>query len=254
MPSVRMIVKAENPVLIPAANEHVRQGILFRLTEENRELSEQLHHTGMGLRNIYKLFTFSSLEAEYSEPCGERIALRGYIAFEIRAVEPEVIRTVTRALLSRKCLCLGRENLPIQDIRQSDTTLCMDHMRIRMRTPVSIHHTDQTHHRHYVSPDEPDFPDMIDRNFRKKYESYTHEEPETGVLLRPVQPKDCALYMVEYKGIIVKGYYGEYLLSGKPEYLTFLYHAGLGVRTAQGFGMFDPVYIKNERMTDFVSM
>ncbi len=250
MPSVRLIVKADNPVLIPVANEHIRQGILFRLTEENRELSEQLHHTGVGLRNIYKLFTFSPLEAEYTEPSGDRIALMGHIAFEIRAVEPEVIQTITEALPRRKCLRLGQENLPIQEIRQSDTILCMDKLRIRMRTPVSVHHTDQTHHRHYVRPDEPDFPDMIDRNFRMKYQSYTHEEPETGVLLQPVQPRDCTLYTVEYKGIIVKGYYGEYLLSGKPEYLTFLYHAGLGVRTAQGFGMFDPVYDEMNKMNE----
>ena len=45
----------------------------------------------------------------------------------------------------------------------------------------------------------------------------------------------------EEKDIYLTGWRGEYELSGRAEYLNFLYYCGLGARNSDGFGLFERI-------------
>ena len=46
-------------------------------------------------------------------------------------------------------------------------------------------------------------------------------------------------YVTKYNDFYITGWQGIYELSGKREYLEFLYYVGIGERNSQGFGMFE---------------
>ena len=46
-------------------------------------------------------------------------------------------------------------------------------------------------------------------------------------------------YVTKYKGFYINAWFGMYVLTGKRQYLDFLYQTGIGSKNAQGFGMFE---------------
>ena len=242
MPSIILHFQAESAVSLPVDDFHLRQGLVYHLMRENEELSARMHAAAPG-KNTYKFFTFSPLQMERTMFHEDMMLAEGKGSFEVRSVLPEVIETLTIAAMKAETLRLGRSSVKLAGIELKDTLIRESSVNIRMRGPLVMHHTAEDRYRHYISPMEDDFSDMLNRNFQRKYETFSGKAPEGEVairLLRPLRPEDR--YSGRFKGIIITGYYGEYELTGAPEYLTFLYHCGLGVRNAEGFGFFEPVW------------
>lgn len=229
MPAITLILSADLPYTPPTEEHRVLQALVYRMISDRKDLHDEVHDLGMGLRNVYKLFTFFRLE---------QLADGGVFRFEIRAVDSRMIEAIAQYTLNNSAVQVGMQHLAIQGIQMSDTLIRESDIRIRMLTPISLHHTDGQKHRIYVSPLEPEFEEMINSNYINKYRSRFHHDPEEPLTIRRYG-ENPTLYKTTFKGTIMKGYGGCYHLHGQPNGLTLLYNSGLGASNAQGFGMFD---------------
>ena len=62
-----------------------------------------------------------------------------------------------------------------------------------------------------------------------------------NITITPVRLTPADKYITIYKNTIIEAYRGIYVLSGRPEFLDFLYNVGLGSKNSQGFGLFDVI-------------
>ena len=248
MPSVTIRVDLEG-VRLPLEDKHILQGVLYALLSENPGLSAAVHDEGLPFgRHSYKLFTFSGLRGPFHAAEGHRY-YTGPAVFEFRSPEFQMCETISDAVNRRRLLRLGAEEVGIEGMVLSQQTFYTEALNIRMLTPVTVHQTLDDGFTRYYQPAEPEFARMIAENFARKYIACYGQPPEESVLLLPrlVGPEDRVV--TRFKGTIVKGCLGRYLLRGRPEYLTFLYDCGLGDRNSQGFGMFEGEWRKKEHLS-----
>jgi len=95
---------------------------------------------------------------------------------------------------------------------------------------------------YYYSPFEPRFEELIGANLAKKH-LLVHGRPADtdGFAIRPGKVEDRDLKVTYYKETVIKGWMGEYELSGDPELLQLALDAGLGSKNSQGYGCCVPV-------------
>jgi len=89
----------------------------------------------------------------------------------------------------------------------------------------------------YFKPTEREFSEILKQNLERKMDSLGISE-NNDFFFCPVKyefPKGEAV--VKYKGTIIKGHSGRFLLKCSKKAFSFLYHSGLGSKNSQGFGM-----------------
>jgi CRISPR-associated endoribonuclease Cas6 len=237
MPGIILHVFASAPVRLPLADNHIIQAMIYDLLQAEPEILMAFHNEGVSEEgNRYKLFTFSRLKARHRLDSG-RVIYSGPGQIEIRAADNTFTDALCKAAYMRKSIRLGDGLLTLTAVEKNDITVFTDTLEITMRSPVTVHRREESGFVRYPAPEEILFEELIDGNFRRKYEAFTGEKPEEGIRIRPLG--DVRRTVTSYKGTKLCAYYGKFCLQGKADYLAFLYNAGLGARTGQGFGMFE---------------
>jgi len=79
--------------------------------------------------------------------------------------------------------------------------------------------------------------ELIGANLAKKHLLiYGCRAEAGGFNIRPAEVGEKDLKITRYKDTIIKGWMGEYYLSGGPELLQVALDAGLGAKNSQGYG------------------
>ena len=226
-------------LVLPLAYHHMIQAIIYRNLNPAFGYSRYIHDDGIGEgERSYKFFTFSLLRGKYEIRDG-KIIFRDEVSFELRSPDLFMLK-MTAENLSERGIRYGKQYYPDVDIFFSDACVESSRILIRMISPLSVHSTDEnTGKTHFYSPDEEDFSEMVSDNFIRKYMACYGVVPSEGIEIRPVKVTGKDKYVTKYKNFYITGWNGEYELRGRRKYLDFLYHAGLGSRNSQGFGMFD---------------
>lgn len=238
MPSVKIHVDLDG-IRLPAENKHLLQGLFYNLMADDPSLSASVHDAAPQFDgHSYKLFTFSGLRGRFREHEGF-VEYEGAGELEFRSPDMRLCETVSEAVGKRNWLRMGSAEAAVTGLTLAQRTFFADALEIRMETPVTVHRRLEDGFTRYFQPSEADFAQLIAENFARKYIACHGEPPEESVLLLPrlVGPEDRVV--TRFKGTIIKGCLGRYLLRGRPDYLTFLYDCGLGDRNSQGFGMFE---------------
>jgi len=111
---------------------------------------------------------------------------------------------------------------------------------IKARSPIVAYSTDDLRQTYYYTPEELSFYDLTCLNALKRYNN-VRPDAEATIQLVPESVSDADKVITTYKGIIIEGWKGEYVLNGDSDILNYLYQTGIGAKNAQGFGMFDIV-------------
>lgn len=232
MPSVTIYMDAGCGCVLPTEAGHLIQSLFYALLADSPELSAAVHAgASPAERHNYKLFTFSGLRMSDDA--------EGAVSLEFRSPDLALCEAVADAVQRRDALRVGSVALRIAGLRLSQRLFFADAARIRMLTPVTVHHTREDGFTRYYQPSEPEFARLIAENFARKYARCYGDLPEGGVTLLPlcVGPQDRVT--TRFKGTVIKGCTGRFLLRARPDHIGFLYDCGLGDRNSQGFGMFD---------------
>ena len=242
---LKILIKLQKPLTIPLSYHHILQAIIYTLMGDAFGTSV-LHDGGESYgKRKYKLFSFSLLEGNCS--FGKKlITFSDSVSFEIRCVNEKIIKSIEDNILKNGIQFLDTVYTDIECIR-SNKRITNDVLLINMISPICLHKTQQnSKHTNYLNPMCQDFSTEINNNFRRKYMAANIPElpaltEADNITITPVRLTPADKYITIYKNTIIEAYRGIYVLSGRPEFLDFLYNVGLGSKNSQGFGLFDVI-------------
>ena len=232
----KLTFKLTEPLTLPLSYHSALQGMIYHVLSASPEFSAFLHDDGYTRnRRAYKLFVFGTLEGPYRVRDG-RITFPGPLSLEVRSPAADFRRVFAGAIAQSGAVTIGERRLNVEcEIR--DFHIDADSVGVRMRSPLCLTRTIDDGAKKktlFLSPEDRDFPALLNENFRRKYCAAYGIEPESDITTRPRK------YVTQYRrGIYITAWYSEFSLRGSPEALDFLYQTGLGSRNSQGFGMFD---------------
>lgn len=223
-----------NQITLPIAYHHIQQAAIYAL------IKGDLHEKGaLYQKRDYKLFTFGPFLGKYQIK-NRKITFYDQMSFEFRCYDEEIMNNVIFNLrnhgfrlgdISYHNITIGTEDVVIED----------NALLVRMKSPICVYETDTFKHTNYLTPEENRFYELIEDNFRRKYAATFGELPKDMIHIQLEKYSERDKYLTKYKDFYIEAWKGYYLLSGSPEYLTFLYNTGIGAKNSQGFGMFEIV-------------
>ncbi len=102
----------------------------------------------------------------------------------------------------------------------------------------TLHAADGRAKTYYYTPTEREFGLLCGVNARRKLlASGGHVCESAPLVVTPAGWQRHRQVIATYKGTVVKAWHGAFRLSGQPELLHVVLDAGLGSKSAQGFGM-----------------
>ena len=240
---LRILVHLDKPFTMPISYHHILQAIIYKLMGDSEGVAD-LHDGGENFgKRIYKFFTFSQLEGKY-KVLNKKITFFDTVSFEIRSIDDNILKIIEDNVLKDGITFGNTVYTDVECIRRNKH-ITKDIILINMISPVCVHKTLQgSTHTNYLNPLCPDFSSEINSNFKRKYLAAGNKvQPELsdndGITIAPVKVNQKDKYLTTYKSTIIEAYHGVYALSGKPEYLDFLFNVGIGSKNSQGFGMFN---------------
>ncbi|MCX8153611.1 MAG: CRISPR-associated endoribonuclease Cas6 [Candidatus Bathyarchaeota archaeon] len=209
----------------------------------SRELAEFLHDKGFlfGKRR-FKLFTFSRLKGRCRfNKESKKFIFEGDLTLHISSPIEKFIEDLATSIVKKGFIVLDDQALKVVDLAfpaKPDLKNC----QIRMLSPLTVYSTlmapDGKKKTYYFSPYEKEFSVLVDSNLKKKHFLLSSKNIKSNIKIEPLEVKEVVTL---YKGTVIKGWMGRFLLSGPKSLLMTAYEAGLGAKNSQGFGMFEVV-------------
>lgn len=227
-------IKLQEPCILPIAYHHILQSAIYA------QIGGELHDVDFKYdRRGYKLFTFGPLEGKYVIS-NRNIIFSDEISFEVRCFVDEIGLNIINTI-TKNGIRLGRNTYKDVEVNIKRRFIENNRITISMKSPICVYETDDDKHTIFFNPTEEEFYYAVEDNFIRKYAAVMEEYPEDGISLELVKFSQRDRYFTKYKGFYIEAWKGIYELSGKPDYLSFLYDVGIGAKNSQGFGMFDVV-------------
>lgn len=234
--------KQNNKITLPLHYNYILQSFIYKHLP--RELSDKLHKEGYVYKSRqFRLFVFSRL---FGSPkikdnfiCfNERARL--YIASPIELF----IESLAENLLKKPDVLIGKNKLIVESIEVCEKPTFPLNVYVKMLSPITIYSTlskpDGKKKTYYYTPWEDEFSLLIRENLTKKYYAFYKERPkDTEFLIKPHKVSKNQEKIINYKGLWIKCWFGEYEIKASRELLEFSWDCGLGAKNSQGFGMFD---------------
>lgn len=216
-------------------NYYIQSAIYKLLADENSNYAKYLHDIADGSRTRYKFFTFGSLIGK-SHFYNKTLYYEGDIMLEIRSASDDFIRILSNSITHGNKVCIGKHSLPIRSVDMRNYIVPDTLLKIRTLTPIVAKRQTEDNHAKYYSPQDVRFIKRIRETFENKYNVFTGNMPQSSI---DILPLDAGKKVVtKYKDTWITAYHGTFEICGSIEHLQFLYNVGIGVKTAQGFGMF----------------
>lgn len=228
-------LKNEN-LILPINYNHILQGIVYSSLSNDLKYQSLLHNLGITEGANYKLFTFSALCGKhYIE--NKKIIFTEKIFFEIRSVDSYFIFLLYEYFKTNG-ITFGERTL-FPNLNVENKIIREESISIKMNSPICITKKNENNKSIYLSPRDNFFEEYINNNFIKKYSSYYNAEPFSNIQIIGTELSYKDKVVTNLKGTFITAWKGLYILSGSPDYLTFLYNSGLGAKNSQGFGLFE---------------
>lgn len=239
-------------LVLPINYEEILQGFLYR-SIQNLQLASFLHDQGFftGKRN-FKLFTFSRLSGQFNiHKENKTIEFTDRIFWRVSSVLDELIEDLGKNFLFKEKVEINGQPVLIESIKIKEFNAeDQGTYPIKMLSPLTIYQTYENAHgdkkTQFYSPFDFAFSDMIEKNFKNKYEAYFQKKPKHPLKIKPLKVSRKNKVVTFYKGTIINAWTGIYQLTGPVEYIKFLYDTGLGAKNSQGFGMFELVKMEDK--------
>ena len=233
---------SERRLSLPIQYNYTIQGFLYgNITPE---LGEFLHNQGFVFeKRSFKMFTFSRLQGRY-EMIGDRIVFYPPVTLTISSPFDRFIQELANTMLQKGDLELAGCKVYVANIKVLPEVKIEDEIRIKMLSPVVVYSTLQTKEgkkkTYYYSPFETEFTDSLDNNLRNKYEAFFGKAARARKLVLETagRPKEK---IMKYRGTIIKGWMGQFVLNGNKKLLKLGYDCGIGAKNSQGFGMVEVI-------------
>ncbi|BBE30406.1 CRISPR-associated endoribonuclease [Tepiditoga spiralis] len=229
---------------IPINYNHILQAIVLKLINDET-YQKFIHDVGFKYKNRnYKLYSFSRLNGnfKYNKEV-KKIKFYDFAIFSITSINTEFMKYISKTLLFNNELYINNQKVVIEEISGEKNEFNTEYLRVKSLSPVVVYSTFKDNNKnktYYYTPYEEKFYKILKKNIIKKYSSYYNEEINDKRLnIRHV--KNLKEVVTNYKGFIIKGWMGEYELTGNPKLLNVALNTGLGSKNSMGYGFIEKI-------------
>lgn len=226
-------------ITLPIHYNHMVQAALYNSIDPG--LSSFLHNKGFAdEKRVFKIFAFSLLQGTFvMEKERGSITFKNDIKLTVSSPVEEFCQSLVNTLLTKGHIRLGQAEPEVEGIDAQRYIVGKGRIAVKTLSPVVLYSTllrpDGRKYTCYFQPGEPDYDKLLNGNIQNKYRAfYGTEPPAEKVSAKPLGRQ--RLSIINYKGIIVKGYAGRLLLTGPVPLLQLAVDGGLGGKNTQGFG------------------
>lgn len=208
-----------------------------------------LHEEGYTYeKRQFRLFSFSRLMGKFNLEREEgRITFAGPVKLTVLTPLKPMSEGIINSFIKGKEFRIGSQRLYCTAVQVDYPTVSKEKIRIRTLSPIVSYSTmkrpDGRKFTYYFEPEEGEFGRLVAGNLYKKWQAWKQDaslsEKDFRFSIKPLH--SIRRRIVMYKGIVIKGYSGHYLLTGEPKYLEFALNVGLGAKGSQGFGVVEGV-------------
>jgi len=233
---------SKGTVILPKHYNYLLQALIYNSISP--PLSRFLHEGGfMHGKRSFKLFTFSRLSGNYNF-YGDKIVFDGEVSLWVSSPIHRFVKDLVNFLVKSGSLKLGSNNMRVAEVYIPEQPRFKGELKIRTLSPVTVYSTlytpDGKKKTYYYSPYEGEFSELIERNARRKYEVWLGRGSSDRRLCVEPAGRNREVVVI-YKGTVIKGWTGNFLLKGSKDLIKVVYECGLGSKNSQGFGMFEVV-------------
>jgi CRISPR-associated endoribonuclease Cas6 len=234
-------VKKNEKLILPTNYNHLVQAAIYH--NISRELADFLHEEGflVGKRR-FKLFTFSRLDGRYIlDRIKKQFVYMGDLILYISSPLEKFIKDIANTIVKKGSLFLGNNQLNVAEIAfPAQPVIKKGDVKIRMLSPLTVYSTlltsDGKKKTYYYSPYEEEFSMLVEDNVKKKHFLLSGKNIKSNINIMPLKVREV---VIVYKGTVVKGWMGYFILNGPVSLIRTAYDVGLGAKNSQGFGMFE---------------
>lgn len=235
----------EEAITLPIHHNHFIQAALYQLLDP--VYASFLHQHGYAYeKRRFRLFSFSRLLGQYSiQPKEEAITFFGPIELVVLTPLQPVSEGIINSLIMGKEFRIGSQLLTSTAVKIDHPEVFTEEVRVRTLSPIVSYSTvfrpDGRKFTYYFEPMESEFSRLVAGNLYKKLKAWEPDNPisEKDFNFMIIPLNSVRRRIVMYKGTVIKGYSGHFLLQGDPQHLQFALNVGLGSKGAQGFGVIE---------------
>ena len=214
-------------------NHQLQSAIYAKLKEAG--MSDFLHNNATIPPESYKGFTFGPLKGKY-EIRENQLHFSENISFEFRSPDFTLCNALQRSFETDRAIHLFDRTIELAEMNFSNRHINKNECLFKAVSPVIASDVNENGKTTFYAPEDGRFIELLNINFQNKYCSIMGEKAEK-LLIEPIG--NHRKIVTKYKGIWLNGYIGKYKISGNNKYLEFIYNAGLGKRSSQGFGFIE---------------
>lgn len=233
---------------LPINYNHILMGLCYRLLEDvSPEVAADLHRRGQALsqERPFKFFTFSQLRGGPGTTKAEGRRLHfstDRLRWHFDSPLGKLSAYFADALITSTRLNIGGMAATVERVSTRHAPdFSEGYLPCVALSPVVASVYDPQRNHRYLNPGDLDFWKILTTNAMRKYEAYYGEEPAGALRFAPKWEYIAGRRtskMIAMKGReVVRGHLVPFDMEGPPELLHLLYHAGVGSRNSQGFGM-----------------
>lgn len=226
-------------IKLPIQYNYYVQGMIYDLLDD--KMANFIHKQGFESGNRqFRMFCFSRLIGDYKIDKGNNeIIFNKEIELYISSPMKSFLTQLSNSFLLNESVRLGKEELIIKKVDIGRNILDKNRISVRALSPITVYSTlykpDGSKYTCYFGPRDKEFGELIYKNVLKKYNAYFHDEPKNkDFSIIPVGK--TKLHVVTYKGFVIKGYSGKFIIEGDLGLLEHALNTGLGSKNSQGFG------------------
>ncbi|KOF58267.1 CRISPR-associated protein [Clostridium sp. DMHC 10] len=238
-----------NPLRLPQQYNHIVQAVILNwLSDENYQ--KFIHDFGYKAGNrTYKLYTFSRLQGKFSIDRNEKtITYEDRVKLEVAAQDDKFLSYLANGIIMSDEVRLGNNIVHIKDIK-CEKNILESGVRVYTKSPIVIYSTFENDDRkktYYYSPYENEFTELVRKNLIKKYEAAFGKMPaDDSFEIKALKNSKLKEKIIVYKSTIIKGWNGEFILTGSKELINIGYNSGFGSKNSQGFGCVEKCFEHN---------
>ncbi|SHK20745.1 CRISPR-associated protein, Cas6 family [Anaerobranca californiensis DSM 14826] len=239
-------LSAENPLNLPIHYNHILQGFIYdNLADEI--FRSFLHNEGFAYeKRNFKLFTFSKLLGSFAIDKEQgRIIFQSPVKLFVSSPVDKFINEFGRTLIEKETFYLGKNKVKVDRINTNELALDKNEVKIRTLSPIVVYSTVTIYDKKqtiYHKPGEEGFEILLKENLEKKYTTiFGKKLEEKDFEIKAIYPERIKMAIIKYKGTVIKGYSGDFILKGNPELIKLAYDTGLGSKNSQGFGCIEVI-------------
>lgn len=244
---LQLSLLSSKPIVLDTNYQQQVQGWLYHVLS-NKDMQAFLHNKGFAYgKRQFRLFCFSRiLGRSFLIKNTKQLEFKSPVRLVISSPWIEFLQNLANSIITKDFFSLGNNHLEVNELRMEKTPAFNSEevYKIDMLSPVTMYSTLETKEgrkkTYYYSPVEKEFSQLLKRNLVKKAQAFYNEDwSQLPFNIEPAGDiKAGQQKIVIFKGTVIKGWMGQYKISGDTRMLKLAYESGMGGKNSQGFGMF----------------